>query len=244
MKITRNQYRKAYECGRKVFAGEMRITDAKTVLQEEGINPNSAADLVYNVGHMLKGHRYTRALSTATTTDYLLWIEADYGIDGLRNAVLALQQHIDYYQSISGSPMLSLVELRSTYSRFTEVLPDFVDQPEEVTNRQKLLEGRIRSVAVNIYERNRVARDKCIEEYGCLCAVCGFDFSQIYGPLGDGFIHVHHLKEISSVGAEYEVNPIEDLRPVCPNCHSMLHRGTPAYTINELKKAIEVAKQQ
>ncbi|MEZ5326653.1 MAG: hypothetical protein R3F19_16520 [Verrucomicrobiales bacterium] len=43
----------------------MRITDAKATLEEDGVNPNSGADLVYNVGHMLRGHRYTQALSTA-----------------------------------------------------------------------------------------------------------------------------------------------------------------------------------
>lgn len=49
---------------------------------------------------------------------------------------------------------------------------------------------------------------------------------------------VHHLQEISSIGEEYEVNPIEDLRPVCPNCHAMLHKRDPAYSIADLKVVI------
>ncbi len=36
--------------------------------------------------------------------------------------------------------------------------------------------------------------------------------------MGEGFIHVHHLKPLSEVGYEYRVDPIRDLRPVCPNC--------------------------
>ena len=244
MKITREQYRKAYQCGRKVFAGGMRITDAKALLEEDKVNPNSAADLVYNVGHMLKGHRYTRALSTATTADYLIWIEEDYGIDGLTSAVSALRQHIDYYQTISGTPMRPLVELLEKYSHLAEIESDFIVQPEEESSQTQLLEGRVRSVSVNIYERNRTARDQCVENYGCSCAVCGFDFSKVYGSLGAGFIHVHHLKELSSVGSEYAVDPIEDLRPVCPNCHSMLHRGTPPYSISELRKVIEAQRNQ
>jgi len=44
--------------------------------------------------------------------------------------------------------------------------------------------------------------------------------------------------DISSIGSEYELNPILDLIPVCPNCHSMLHKKKPAYKIDELKSFI------
>ena len=49
--------------------------------------------------------------------------------------------------------------------------------------------------------------------------MCGFDLVSRYGELGDGYIHVHHLKELSSLRRSYQVDPIKDLRPVCPNCH-------------------------
>jgi hypothetical protein len=45
----------------------------------------------------------------------------------------------------------------------------------------------------------------------------------------------HHLKELSAVGAGYEVDPLEDLGPVCPNCHAMLHKRHPAFTPQELR---------
>ncbi|WP_422678748.1 hypothetical protein [Christiangramia echinicola] len=38
---------------------------------------------------------------------------------------------------------------------------------------------------------------------------------------------------------EYNVDPIRDLIPVCPNCHFMLHKRTPAFTIEELKNMIK-----
>ena len=54
---------------------------------------------------------------------------------------------------------------------------------------------------------------------------------------------MHHLTPISSVGKEYELNVDTDLVPVCPNCHYMLHRKDPPYTVEELKGIIqEVAK--
>ncbi|MED0717416.1 HNH endonuclease [Aeribacillus composti] len=61
-------------------------------------------------------------------------------------------------------------------------------------------------------------------------------FSETCGDIDKNFIHVHHLKEISQIGEEYEIDPLKDLRPVCPNCHAILHRQKQAYTIEELKE--------
>ncbi|WP_240703149.1 HNH endonuclease [Cohnella luojiensis] len=68
--------------------------------------------------------------------------------------------------------------------------------------------------------------------------VCGFNFHETYGEIGRTYVHVHHLFEISQIKKEYVVNPINDLRPVCPNCHTMLHKKKPAYTIEEFKDMI------
>jgi len=110
--------------------------------------------------------------------------------------------------------------------------------PEEVSQYSKYSEGSVKQIYVNVYERNLPARQKCIEYYGANCYVCGFQFARVYGKIGEGFIHVHHLKSLSEIGQEYEVDPIKDLRPVCPNCHSMLHRRKPAYSIEQLKNFI------
>lgn len=110
---------------------------------------------------------------------------------------------------------------------------------EEVSGPQKYFEGSLKQVYVNIYERNPIARRKCIEYYGLECSVCQINFHDRYGVIGKDFIHVHHIKSLHEVGVNYEVNPIEDLRPVCPNCHSMLHKREPAYSIQEMRKIIE-----
>jgi 5-methylcytosine-specific restriction protein A len=54
--------------------------------------------------------------------------------------------------------------------------------------------------------------------------------------VGKGFIHVHHINQISEIGREYEIDPIKDLIPVCPNCHSMIHSKRPAFTIDEINE--------
>ncbi|PTL37410.1 DUF3427 domain-containing protein [Alkalicoccus saliphilus] len=110
---------------------------------------------------------------------------------------------------------------------------------EEVTTPEKYVEGATKQISVNVYERNPVARKKCLEHYGYSCVICDFNFAEIYGEIGENFIHVHHLKELSTVGTEYVIDPVEDLRPVCPNCHAMLHKRKPAYSINFLKKVLK-----
>lgn len=110
--------------------------------------------------------------------------------------------------------------------------PDF---PDEVST---YIEGAGTRVIVNAYERNKEARAACIAHYGSTCVVCGFNFESVYGEIGAKFTHVHHLTPLASVGGSYAVDPITDLRPVCPNCHAMLHRSEPPFSIDELKALI------
>lgn len=95
-------------------------------------------------------------------------------------------------------------------------------------------EGLRYSVMSTAIERNPVARRKCIEHYGCRCVVCLFDFRNTYGELGAEYIHVHHRKDISTSDGEYEVDPIRDLVPLCPNCHAMIHRRSTSISVEEL----------
>ncbi|MEH0868059.1 HNH endonuclease [Phytobacter diazotrophicus] len=68
---------------------------------------------------------------------------------------------------------------------------------------------------------------------------CGFNFEKFYGEHGKGFIHVHHIKPIHTLGDNYNVDPISDLIPLCPNCHSMIHRGSKVLTLDTLKEIIK-----
>ncbi|HUY33445.1 MAG TPA: HNH endonuclease [Pirellulales bacterium] len=96
--------------------------------------------------------------------------------------------------------------------------------PEEISATTALVEGAFCRVTVNAYERNPEARRRCLEHYGSNCIICGFNFGAVYGEVAEGYIHVHHLRPLSEIGGEYVVDPVEDLRPVCPNCHAVLHR--------------------
>jgi 5-methylcytosine-specific restriction enzyme A len=114
----------------------------------------------------------------------------------------------------------------------------FDSLPEEVDTDEVLHEGSIKTITVNAYERNREARAKCIKHHGYACLGCGFDFLKTYGETGRGFIHVHHLRPLAEIKSSYVVDPVKDLVPLCPNCHSMIHSEKPAMSLNDLKKLI------
>lgn len=66
--------------------------------------------------------------------------------------------------------------------------------------------------------------------------MCGFDFEEFYGDIGTGYIEVHHIRPLNEINKEYVVDPFNDLRPICPNCYSMLHKAN--ITIEDLKDII------
>lgn len=135
------------------------------------------------------------------------------------------------------SPVNIIWAFDDTSENHPEILSEEVSEPEVY------LEGALKQVYVNIYERNPIARKKCLEHYGVNCSVCEFNFYENYGETGKDFIHVHHLKPLHEIGKKYEIDPINDLRPVCPNCHAMLHKKWPAIEIEELKSIVDNIKK-
>jgi 5-methylcytosine-specific restriction protein A len=99
-------------------------------------------------------------------------------------------------------------------------------------------EGKVKEVTLKTYDRNALAREVCIEHHGYNCTVCNFNFAAVYGLLGTNYIEVHHLKQLADIGEEYQIDPIKDLRPVCSNCHRMLHKERPPFSIEELQEKI------
>lgn len=110
-------------------------------------------------------------------------------------------------------------------------------------NTNELEEGARQTVMVNKRERSFKARQLCLDEHGYRCVVCKLSFEERYGLIGVGFIHVHHLELISEKSEAYKVNPVRDLRPVCPNCHAMMHQRKPPISPEELAKIMRDEKQ-
>jgi predicted HNH restriction endonuclease len=98
-----------------------------------------------------------------------------------------------------------------------------------------LSEGEILRTLRTVYVRDPNARSQCIAKYGARCFICEFSFKTTYRKVADEFIHVHHVRPLSSVRRRHTVDPVKHLRPVCPNCHAVLHLRNPAYSIQQVK---------
>jgi predicted HNH restriction endonuclease len=116
--------------------------------------------------------------------------------------------------------------------------PEHAASEELSPSSNGYMEGAARAIVVNAYERNRRARERCIRHYGRTCAVCAFDFSARYGEPAAGYIQIHHIVPIAKIRKEYRLNPIADLRPVCPNCHAVIHRREPPFSIDEVRQML------
>lgn len=138
-------------------------------------------------------------------------------------------------------PILSVQRLKMQGSAWYALEPaQIADEPEpaeEVPSRV-FMEGAVTTITVNAYERSGKAREACINYWGYVCRVCQFDFEAMYGDQGKEYCHVHHIKPLSETGQNYEVDPINDLVPVCPNCHAMIHRGSDTLSLEGLRQII------
>lgn len=103
------------------------------------------------------------------------------------------------------------------------------------------------SILATEIRRNDSAREACLRHYGAVCQICEFDSFDYYGV--PGIIHVHHKDPAANKDGAYDINPITDLVPLCPNCHALVHSkkrdcagGVDAevvYTVEEAKAILE-----
>ena len=98
---------------------------------------------------------------------------------------------------------------------------------------------RVRIEELEIVRRNPQLRQACIDKWGYQCQCCGMDFASLYGEeLGKNFIEVHHLKPISTYEEQRPEDYVDNLVPLCSNCHSMIHRGKNGpLTLRQLREA-------
>lgn len=158
------------------------------------------------------------------------------------------------YAKINWSPQASgrlipndiAARLEKDWAQFLgrPVPPKMIVYAEEAEVDEAYYEGAKKQIWVNVYERSTAAREACIQHYGHNCFICGFNFEERYGQIGADFIHVHHLKPLSEVGKGYKLHPVKDLRPLCPNCHAMLHQQKPAYSIGKLKSFLRTKSKR
>jgi len=152
--------------------------------------------------------------------------------------IISIEQLQARYPAYNWSPQASGLSIPEPIASelFSEVQqsPAFGFQIPATNEVRLYAEGKSKTVTSKTYDRSPHARQACIEHYGYTCCVCGFNFEKTYGSLGENYIDVHHLKPVADIGKEYLIDPIKDLRPVCANCHRMLHKQRPPLAVEEL----------
>lgn len=192
---------------------------------------------VYQDDHWDGSGRQANYADVAWTT----WLQLD---DRLPTEALNARVAGVVWDRIQGSgvevPATAAVALDELWTdHLAQVGRQVVRSSEEVPPSATYREGAVTRIEVNRYERDPKARAEAIAHHGLDCVVCGFNFEVAYGhDLGGDFIHVHHLRELSSLPDGYDVDPVADLVPVCANCHSMLHRERPALSPAELRRRL------
>jgi len=114
---------------------------------------------------------------------------------------------------------------------------------------QTVTEGRKTKAVAEERQRSQKLRDAAVAHYTdskgyIICVICNFDFKDVYGDLGDGYIEIHHTKPIFRHDEEGEEvflkEAVEKVKPVCANCHRMLHRKRKdPLTIEDLKDLVK-----
>ncbi|WP_369281118.1 HNH endonuclease [Streptomyces sp. AC04842] len=115
-------------------------------------------------------------------------------------------------------------------------------EDEEFEDDYSAPEGRLLMRRHRARERNKGLRKKKIasvlQRGGSLaCEACGFDFEEVYGDRGAGYIECHHVVPLHE--AEEGRTKLTDLALICANCHRMIHRRAPWPTPSELRASIE-----
>ncbi|CAN5537318.1 hypothetical protein BH11PLA2_BH11PLA2_16370 [soil metagenome] len=234
----------AYLPGNKLFATATVITPRRQ--KTSGDRTDTVSDYLKRGKAYSRGHVYfSPSVAYENFTDecdgYPVRIDVDKWEDFVPDGVSVKGPTVPRYKTVYAAFDIDKDRFDAIRSVLSGELVKKVI-PEEVDPSATYVEGAAKIITVNAYERSRKARAKCIEHHGWACGVCGYDMAELYGTVGEGMIHVHHLRELAALGEEYEVDPIEDLRPVCPNCHAILHTSSPAMTIKHLRKVLSVRK--
>lgn len=146
--------------------------------------------------------------------------------------------HIKTKFAIEENPLNSF-ELTLLYA-LSLVLPLFTDKDDDLyaSSASWEVEGALSMVLSRKYERSRINRALCLAEHGYTCKACGTLMEAIYGKAGKDFAEVHHVLPVSLMGESRVIDPIRELVPLCPNCHSIAHRSNPPFGIDAIAEMI------
>ncbi|MFC1545195.1 HNH endonuclease [Gemmatimonadota bacterium] len=238
--ISEGAVRDAYSLALSVYDGELSFSTAcQTLTEKHGMNKNSAADYVGNVRKLLGGLLYKRTINLSATEYYLDRIFQDFGLFALATALDAVDQHIEYYESVSNARQLRLrgvrdhwreklgseiPEIEKTEGYFSRALRHSASLSAEKRYKRIRQSRKIPikvKVTTSVFARSPDVVAEVLHRANGYCESCGQPAPFSRASDGSPYLEVHHLITLSEGG---EDTP-ENAQALCPNCHRKAHYG-------------------
>ena len=158
--------------------------------------------------------------------------------------------HLKIYSSfLESKAFKGLFKKKINIEGTEEREPKIASSTSSILQKHKertMTEGERKHVEFETAHRNPALRQACIDKYGYQCQCCGMNFTDLYGEeLGAQFIEVHHMKMLSTYDENRPDDYVENLVPLCSNCHSMIHHGKDGpLSLRDLRAAYRGEKKE
>jgi 5-methylcytosine-specific restriction protein A len=229
----------AYLIAKSVFEGNLkRAAGARRLHKSNGVNLNSANDLIDGYRHLKRGEVFHRTLSAPDMRYYLSHILVDSGPSALQTALQSLWLHITYYERIQSTTMKAMRGLAAdfqssagAFKSLDQVTIEFgkavqrsmSDDPDR--RRKRLLKAREIPERVPVviwtFLRNADVVAQVMFRAKGKCEGCTKDAPFLRRKDGTPYLEVHHVKQLADGGKD----TVENAIALCPNCHREKHFG-------------------
>lgn len=200
------------------------------------MNSVSAGDLLQVLRVMTVGARFTRSISASAADHFISGFHRDDGVMTAQNAVVSVEQHIDYYEGLRS---VTLSKLRSVVgvwkARLVEsAIADAESFDLEVTEMLKASPAKRRKnlppddnkpkvsyASTKVYHRSAAVVAEVLLRADGHCETCKQPAPFLRASDGRPYLEVHHIVKLADDGEDTVANAIA----VCPNCHRRHHFG-------------------
>jgi 5-methylcytosine-specific restriction protein A len=229
----------AYTTAKSVYEGTLKRADgARRLHHSNGVNLNSANDLIDGYRHLRRGESFQRTLSGPDMRNYLSQIVRDDGPSALQTALHSLWLHIAYFERVQDTTMHTMRGLAASYQSSAGTFK-FGDQvtvefekavrrsmsDDADRRRKRLLEARkipdrVPVVVMSFARNPDVVAEVRFRANG-KCGCCKEDAPFLRRKDGGPYLEVHHVKQLADGGED----TVENAVALCPNCHREKHFG-------------------
>lgn len=112
LKITMEMSSGAYDIAKKVYLNQLTRCEGKIEINRRtGMSQGSAQAFITIFLAMMNGEEYKRAFNNETNKFLLENIRKDFGLESYKNALNAVQKHINYYSTLGRGSLKGLQKI-------------------------------------------------------------------------------------------------------------------------------------